>query len=112
MRAGRGARSASSTTSVPRAVSDRIPEHARSFALVPERYERGRPEYPKAAVDLLVERLSLGPGRRGLDLPAGAGEGAPRARVDRRRPGGRPAGAGERGAAAARAASPGRGRAG
>src|SRR2546428_9557776 len=72
MRAGRGARSASSTTSVPRAVSDRIPKHARSFALVPERYERGRPEYPKAAVGLLVERLSLGPGRRVLDLAAGA----------------------------------------
>jgi len=37
-------------------------------------YERGRPDYPAAAVDALVERLDLRPGRTVLDLAAGTGK--------------------------------------
>jgi SAM-dependent methyltransferase len=37
-------------------------------------YDRGRPDYPAAAIDLLVERLGLGPGRTVVDLAAGTGK--------------------------------------
>jgi SAM-dependent methyltransferase len=37
-------------------------------------YERGRPGYPPDAVDLLAERLRLGPGRTVVDLAAGTGK--------------------------------------
>lgn len=37
-------------------------------------YERGRPGYPAAAVELIVERTGLRPGRRLLDLAAGTGK--------------------------------------
>jgi SAM-dependent methyltransferase len=37
-------------------------------------YERGRPDYPPAAVARLVERLGLRPGRTVLDLAAGTGK--------------------------------------
>lgn len=37
-------------------------------------YERGRPGYPPAAIDLLATQLSLGPGRRVVDLAAGTGK--------------------------------------
>jgi SAM-dependent methyltransferase len=37
-------------------------------------YERGRPGYPPAAVDAIVERLGLAPGRSVLDLAAGTGK--------------------------------------
>jgi SAM-dependent methyltransferase len=37
-------------------------------------YEQSRPSYPAAAVDLVVEVLGLGPGRRVLDLAAGTGK--------------------------------------
>lgn len=37
-------------------------------------YERGRPDYPTAAIELLVERLGLGPGRTVVDLAAGTGK--------------------------------------
>jgi SAM-dependent methyltransferase len=37
-------------------------------------YERGRPDYPAAAVDRIVERLDLRPGRTVLDLAAGTGK--------------------------------------
>ena len=37
-------------------------------------YERGRPDYPDAAVDRIVERLDLRPGRSVLDLAAGTGK--------------------------------------
>src|SRR5947207_15073693 len=37
-------------------------------------YERGRPDYPKAAVKRIVERLELRPGRTVLDLAAGTGK--------------------------------------
>jgi SAM-dependent methyltransferase len=39
-----------------------------------ERYERGRPGYPQAAVDALVAEFGLGPGRTVLDLGAGTGK--------------------------------------
>jgi SAM-dependent methyltransferase len=39
-----------------------------------ERYERGRPDYPAAAVDAIAERCGLRPGRTVLDLAAGTGK--------------------------------------
>jgi SAM-dependent methyltransferase len=39
-----------------------------------ELYERGRPSYPRAAVDRMVSRLDLRPGRTLLDLAAGTGK--------------------------------------
>jgi SAM-dependent methyltransferase len=37
-------------------------------------YERGRPDYPAAAIAKIVERLGLRPGRTVLDLAAGTGK--------------------------------------
>jgi SAM-dependent methyltransferase len=37
-------------------------------------YERGRPDYPDAAIARIVERLDLRPGRTVLDLAAGTGK--------------------------------------
>jgi SAM-dependent methyltransferase len=37
-------------------------------------YERGRPDYPAAAVSAIVDRLDLRPGRTVLDLAAGTGK--------------------------------------
>jgi SAM-dependent methyltransferase len=37
-------------------------------------YERGRPDYPRAAVERIVECLDLRPGRTVLDLAAGTGK--------------------------------------
>jgi len=37
-------------------------------------YERGRPSYPQPAVDWMLERLSIGPGRVVADLGAGTGK--------------------------------------
>lgn len=45
----------------------------RGFASA-DRYERGRPDYPAAAVAKLVELLELRPGRTVLDLAAGTGK--------------------------------------
>jgi SAM-dependent methyltransferase len=45
----------------------------RGFAAA-DRYERGRPDYPEAAVAAIVERLDLRPGRTVLDLAAGTGK--------------------------------------
>jgi len=53
-------------------VSDLHPA-TRGFAAA-EVYERGRPDYPAAAVDAIVERLDLRPGRTVLDLAAGTGK--------------------------------------
>ena len=39
-----------------------------------DRYERGRPDYPAAAVAKIVELLDLRPGRTVLDLAAGTGK--------------------------------------
>lgn len=38
------------------------------------RYERGRPDYPRDAVDCIVAELGLRPGRTVLDLAAGTGK--------------------------------------
>jgi len=54
-------------------VSDLHPA-TKGFGLAAEMYERGRPDYPSAAIDLLVDRLDLRPGRRVLDLAAGTGK--------------------------------------
>jgi SAM-dependent methyltransferase len=45
----------------------------RGFAAA-DRYERGRPDYPAAAVAAIAERLGLRPGRTVLDLAAGTGK--------------------------------------
>src|SRR2546423_7275732 len=69
-RAGRAARTASSTTSARRAVSDR----ARSFESVAAEYERHRPEYPEEALRWAAEQLGLAPAARVLDVGAGTGK--------------------------------------
>ena len=45
----------------------------RGFAAA-EVYERGRPDYPAAAIARIVEQFDLGPGRTVLDLAAGTGK--------------------------------------
>lgn len=47
---------------------------ARGFDLVGAVYERGRPSYPREAIDLLCAELGIGPGRDVLDLAAGTGK--------------------------------------
>lgn len=47
---------------------------ARGFERGADDYEAARPGYPAEVVDLLVEALELGPGRRVLDLAAGTGK--------------------------------------
>jgi len=47
---------------------------ARNFASVADAYERGRPEYPPAAIGALAAELGLGPDARVLDLAAGTGK--------------------------------------
>ena len=49
---------------------ERLTGYARSAAA----YERGRPDYPAAAIDFLAARLRLGPGRVVVDLAAGTGK--------------------------------------
>jgi SAM-dependent methyltransferase len=53
-----------------------VPLHplAERFAAIAGAYERGRPEYPPAAVGALAAELRLGPGARVLDLAAGTGK--------------------------------------
>jgi ubiquinone/menaquinone biosynthesis C-methylase UbiE len=60
-------------TSARRAASDLHPA-TRGFELAADAYERGRPDYPAAAIDWLVERLDLRPGRTVVDLAAGTGK--------------------------------------
>jgi SAM-dependent methyltransferase len=50
------------------------PAAATGFERSVEDYERGRPDFPMAAVDFLVERLRLGPGRTLLELGPGTGK--------------------------------------
>ena len=59
-------------TSVPRAVSELHPA-TRGFAAA-DVYERGRPDYPAAAIAKIVDRLELHRGRTVLDLAAGTGK--------------------------------------
>jgi ubiquinone/menaquinone biosynthesis C-methylase UbiE len=47
---------------------------AENFAAVADAYERGRPEYPPAAVGAFAAELGLAPGARVLDLAAGTGK--------------------------------------
>jgi SAM-dependent methyltransferase len=47
--------------------------HTRGFADA-DRYERGRPDYPAAAIATIVSELDLRPGRTVLDLAAGTGK--------------------------------------
>jgi SAM-dependent methyltransferase len=44
------------------------------FATSAEAYERGRPDYPTAAVDWIFEQAGLGPGSVVVDLAAGTGK--------------------------------------
>ena len=60
-------------TSARRAEPDLHPA-TRGFELAADAYERGRPDYPAAAIDWLVERLDLRPGRTVVDLAAGTGK--------------------------------------
>jgi ubiquinone/menaquinone biosynthesis C-methylase UbiE len=50
------------------------PTAAQGFGNTADSYERGRPEYPKEAVDYLVQILKIGPRSRVLDLGAGTGK--------------------------------------
>src|SRR6478672_5677183 len=70
MRGGRAARTASSTTSAHRAVSE-LDRYRLSFDSVAEVYERARPTYAPAAVAWIAEQLPFG---RVLDLGAGTGK--------------------------------------
>jgi SAM-dependent methyltransferase len=54
-----------------RAINDRA---ARGFDRAAEDYERGRPEYPATAIELLVSELRIGPGSTIVDLAAGTGK--------------------------------------
>jgi SAM-dependent methyltransferase len=55
-------------------MTDLHPAAARGFSRSADAYERGRPEYPREALDWLAARLGLAPGRRVLDLAAGTGK--------------------------------------
>ncbi len=50
------------------------PEASTGFARGAAAYERGRPNYPPAAVEWLASRLGLGPGKLVVDLGAGTGK--------------------------------------
>src|SRR3989454_216516 len=73
-RACRAAKSAYSTTSARRRVSELQHPESRSFELVADVYERARPGYPPEAVSWIAEQLDLRHGRSVLDLGAGTGK--------------------------------------
>lgn len=50
------------------------PVAAAGFQAGADAYERGRPSYPRSAVDWLVSRLGIGAGSTVLDLAAGTGK--------------------------------------
>jgi SAM-dependent methyltransferase len=50
------------------------PVAAAGFGAAADLYERARPSYPPEAVDWIVERTGLGPGRTVVDLGAGTGK--------------------------------------
>lgn len=50
------------------------PVAAAGFASAADLYERARPSYPQEAVDWLVERTGIGPGRVVADVGAGTGK--------------------------------------
>lgn len=50
------------------------PRAASGFAAAADAYERGRPGYPTAAIDTIVDELSLSGTSRVLDLAAGTGQ--------------------------------------
>jgi ubiquinone/menaquinone biosynthesis C-methylase UbiE len=47
---------------------------AEGFGAVADEYERARPDYPSAAIDVLRNELGVGPRNRTLDLGAGTGK--------------------------------------
>lgn len=47
---------------------------AQGYTIGGDDYERARPTYPPAAVQLLIAELAIGPGSRVLDLAAGTGK--------------------------------------
>jgi ubiquinone/menaquinone biosynthesis C-methylase UbiE len=55
-------------------VSGLHPAASLGFARSAAAYERGRPDYPRAAIEFLAARLGLGPGTRVVDLAAGTGK--------------------------------------
>lgn len=56
-------------------MTDRVHQVARKgFAAAPDRYDRGRPQYPPEAVTWMVDRLGIGPGVKVVDLAAGTGK--------------------------------------
>jgi SAM-dependent methyltransferase len=55
-------------------MSDIHPIAAAGFGSAAEVYERARPSYPQEAVDWIVSRTGLGPGRTVLDVGAGTGK--------------------------------------
>lgn len=50
------------------------PAAERGFARAAGEYARGRPDYPRAAIEHLARRLELAPGRTVVDLAAGTGK--------------------------------------
>jgi SAM-dependent methyltransferase len=48
--------------------------HARAFGRQVDQYERGRPDWPEAALDRAVRELGLEPDANALDLAAGTGK--------------------------------------
>lgn len=59
---------------VPLLVSELQHPDSRAFELVADVYERGRPEYPREAIDWIAAELDLRGGRTVLDLGAGTGK--------------------------------------
>jgi ubiquinone/menaquinone biosynthesis C-methylase UbiE len=47
---------------------------ARGFERAGAEYERGRPNYPNEAIELLARELRIGPGRKVVDVGAGTGK--------------------------------------